>query len=248
MGSRSELPLGTRRRARDRALCVGGVLGDEVVASVSRVGWSVALLLLSAGWVWCGCGGAYFSFLVLSVDTPDASTAVVTFKKPNADWQDVGGGFSGVILEKAKFTSTDVADTMRTSIGFSGGPWVLSSFDQHHEVLVANTHYWDAERIPTIRQVDFLPNESSADTARGLASGAVDVAYPQPDAGLVRSLPATRHVHRAFGVTTQYENIWFNEKPGKPFADKNLRQAFSFAFDRSKFLNGFVNPFDPTVP
>ena len=48
-------------------------------------------------------------------------------------------------------------------------------------------------------------------------------------------------------MTTQYEDIWFNEKAGKPFNDKNLRAAFSYAFDRKKFLNDIVKPFDPTV-
>jgi peptide/nickel transport system substrate-binding protein len=50
-----------------------------------------------------------------------------------------------------------------------------------------------------------------------------------------------------FGVTTQYEDLWFNNKPGKPFADKNVRAAFSYAFDRMQLLNDVIKPFDPTV-
>jgi peptide/nickel transport system substrate-binding protein len=38
-----------------------------------------------------------------------------------------------------------------------------------------------------------------------------------------------------------------NQKAGHPFADKNVRAAFSYAFDRQKFLNDIVKPFDPTV-
>ena len=57
----------------------------------------------------------------------------------------------------------------------------------------------------------------------------------------------TRRIRTTFGTTTQYENIWFNEKPGTPFADPNLRAAFSYAFDRQTFLNDIVKPFYPTV-
>ena len=45
---------------------------------------------------------------ISSIDTPDPQTAVVHFKETYNDWPDVMGGFSGVILEKAKFPSTNV--------------------------------------------------------------------------------------------------------------------------------------------
>ena len=33
-----------------------------------------------------------------------------------------------------------------------------------------------------------------------------------------------------------------NQKAGHPFADKNVRAAFSYAFDRQKFLDDIVKP------
>src|SRR5690242_5362544 len=58
---------------------------------------------------------------ITKIDTPDATTAVVHFKETYNDWPDVMGGFSGVILEKAKFPGgPDVGKTMQTSIPFSG--------------------------------------------------------------------------------------------------------------------------------
>ena len=41
----------------------------------------------------------------------------MVFKRPYPDWPDLLGGFSGVILEKARFTSTDVSKTMTDAIG-----------------------------------------------------------------------------------------------------------------------------------
>ena len=185
---------------------------------------------------------------VKSVGTPDAQTVVITFKKPYADWQDVGGGFSGVVLEKAKFPGgTDVSKAMQKSIDFTGGPWTLQSFSKTQEILVPNKSYWQADRVPHLDKVTFIPLTETAQEVQNLKTGQVAAIYPQPVVDNVKALVGQPGLKNTFGVTTQYENIWFNEKPGKPFADKNLRQAFSFAFDRTKFLNDIVKPFDPTV-
>jgi len=184
---------------------------------------------------------------VQSVGTPNPQTAVVTFKKPYADWQDVGGGFSGVILEKAKFASTDVSNEMQSSIPFSGGPWMLESFSKSQEILVPNKNYWDKDRVPHLDKVTFIPTTVTATEVQDLKTGQVSAIYPQPVVDNVKALTNQPGITTAFGPTTQYENIWFNEKPGKPFADPNLREAFSYAFDREKFLNDIVKPFDPNV-
>ena len=185
---------------------------------------------------------------VQSVGTPDATTAVVTFKKPYADWQDVGGGFSGVILEKAKFPAgTDTSKSMQTSIDFSGGPWTLSSFSKSQEILVPNKTYWDASREPHLDKVTFIPLTDTNQEVQNLKTGQAAAIYPQPVVDNVKALNGQPGLKNTFGVTTQYESIWFNEKPGTPFADKNLREAFWYAFDRTKFLTDIVKPFDPTV-
>lgn len=179
--------------------------------------------------------------------TPDPQTITIAFTQTYADWQDVGGGFSGVILEKSKFTSTDVSTSMQQSIDFSGGPWILKSFSKDQEVLTPNTKYWDADRVPLLDQVTFVPRTDQSQEVQSLKSGEVSAIYPQPSSDNVPQLVGAPGVGTDFGPTTQYENIWFNEKAGHPFADKNVRAAFSYAFDRTKFLDDIVKPFDPTV-
>ena len=179
--------------------------------------------------------------------TPDAQTVNVVFKKVYADWQDVGGGFSGVILEKKMFPSTDVSTSMQQSVTFSGGPWLLKSFNKSQEILVPNPKYWDTSRTPFLSQVTFVPRTDTNAEVQALKSGEVSAIYPQPAADNVPQLVGAAGVGTSFGATTQYENIWFNAKPGHPFADPKLRQAFSYAFDRQKFLDDIVKPFDPTV-
>jgi peptide/nickel transport system substrate-binding protein len=184
---------------------------------------------------------------ISSIDTPNAQTAVVHFKETYNDWPDVMGGFSGVILEKAKFASTNVGKQMVNSLPFSGGPWILQSFTKEKEVLIANTKYWDKSRIPKIQQVTFVPLTETTKEVQGIKTGQVAAIYPQPAIDNVPQLTGSATLKSIFGVTTQYEALWFNMKPGKPFNDMNLRAAFSYALDRQQLLNDVIKPFDPAV-
>jgi peptide/nickel transport system substrate-binding protein len=185
---------------------------------------------------------------ISSIETPDPQTAVVHFTETYNDWPDVLGGFSGVILEKAKFpTGPNLGKAMNTAIGFSGGPWTLQSFTKDKEVLVANTSYWEKSRIPKIQQVTFVPVTETTKEVQAIKTGQVAAVYPQPATDNVPLLKDSATLKSIFGVTTQYENIWFNNKPGRPFADKNVRAAFSFALDREQLLTDIVKPFAPTA-
>jgi len=114
-------------------------------------------------------------------------------------------------------------------------------------VLVPNKNYWDKDRVPKLDQVTFVPRTETNTEVQSVKSGETVAAYPQPSSASVPQFKGVPGLETSFGVTTQYENLWMNEKPGHPFADKNLRAAFSYAFDREKFLNDIVKPFDPTV-
>ncbi len=184
---------------------------------------------------------------VSSIDTPTATKVVLHFKETYNDWPDVLGGFSGVILEKAKFTTDDVGKTMQTAIPFSGGPWTLQSFSKDKEVLVANTSYWDKDRIPKLAQVTFVPVTETTKEVQAIQTGQVAAVYPQPAVDNVPQLQNSSTLKTVFGVTTQYEDLWYNTKAGHPFADKNLREAMSYAFDRKQLLNDVIKPFDPNV-
>src|SRR5262249_13103700 len=127
------------------------------------------------------------------------------------------------------------------------GPWKLVSFSKSQEVLEANTSYWDASRIPKVSKVTFLPLTETNKEVQGLKNGTVSAVYPQPAPENVPQLKTGGHGETSVGVTAPNEARWSNEKAGKPFADKNLRDAFSHAFDRTLFLNDIVKPFYPPV-
>jgi peptide/nickel transport system substrate-binding protein len=186
--------------------------------------------------------------LVTSIDAPNPQTAVVHFKQTYNDWPDVMGGFSGVVLEKAKFPAgPNTGKEMQQSIGFSGGPWKLQSFSTQKEVLVPNTSYWDKDRVPKLDSVTFIPLTDTTQEVNAVKTGQVAAIYPQPSVDNVPQLQPSGNINTKFGVTTQFESLWFNAKPSSPFVDPNLRMALAYAFDRQLFLNDIIKPFDPTV-
>ncbi|MFM7223924.1 MAG: peptide ABC transporter substrate-binding protein [Actinomycetota bacterium] len=182
---------------------------------------------------------------ITAIDTPDPQTAIVRFGETYPDWPDVLGGYTGVILQKAKFPGgTDVSKTMQTAIDFSGGPWKLQSFSDARAVLVRNERYWDPARRPKLDSVTFVPATTTGTEIEALKTGQVDAIYPQPAPELPAQLRGD-DIETAYGVTTQYESLVMNLKEGRPFADPNVREAFSYAFDRNLFLSDIVKPFAP---
>jgi peptide/nickel transport system substrate-binding protein len=184
---------------------------------------------------------------VTAVDMPNPQTAVVHFGETYNDWPDVMGGFSGVVLEKAKFPGgPDTSKTMQQTIGFSGGPWVLTSFSKDKLVLTKNAKYWDADRVPKLDSVTFVPVTDTATEVQAVKTGQVAAVFPQPAVDNVPQLQGNG-LQTKFGVTTQFESLWMNNKPGHPLQDKNIRLALAYAFDRQLFLNDIIKPFDPNV-
>ena len=59
---------------------------------------------------------------IASVDTTDPKTAVVTFKKPFAGWQDLFGGFY-FVLPSHLLEGKSRSKAMKDGYAFSGGPW-----------------------------------------------------------------------------------------------------------------------------
>jgi peptide/nickel transport system substrate-binding protein len=185
------------------------------------------------------------------IDDSDPATAVVTFKKPFADWQDLWGGNSSYVLKADAFAGkSDVADAMGTELPFSGGPFKLESFSPTEAVLVRNDAYWDADRMPNVDTVRVVPQADSDTEINALLSGEVDAIFPQPAPGIADSLgdPGVKFV---FGAGTTFEGLWFNQgslkNPDTALKSAAVREALMFAIDRDKILSDIIHPDFPDV-
>lgn len=184
--------------------------------------------------------------LITDIDTSDPSRAVVSFGDTYAPWSDLFGGGTGFLLKADEFSSTDTADEMLDAIGFSGAPWVLESWNDEAAVLVRNDAYWDADRLPILDQVTFVPREDTDTEIIALQTGEVSAIFPQPSPGVSDRLDQDDiDVTLAGGVV--FEGLWPNQQsPQSPIlGDLAVREALAFAIDRQEIVDTVMKPVDP---
>ncbi len=172
---------------------------------------------------------------VSAIDDSDPLTAVVTYSKANASWQDlfVSYGIYPSHLLKGKDRNAETKD----GYTWSAGPYVLQKWDKGVGVtLVKNDKYWGTQS-----KIDKIEEKFFADTAaefQAFKAGEVDTIGPQPqldaiDAINAGGLPGKSVVDAATG---NVEALWINNSV-KPFDDVAVRQAFAYAIDRDAIVN-----------
>ncbi|MEU1539142.1 ABC transporter substrate-binding protein [Actinacidiphila glaucinigra] len=178
-----------------------------------------------------------------SIETPDAKTIVFHLNKPEGDFPFLATQTSFAPVPKAKDTGTKYENHP-----FSSGPYkvVANENDGEHLVLERNTH-WDAktdeERKAYPDRVDVRSGLDAAVINQRLSSGAgKDAAAVTTDTNLTAAELAkiTGDKELAGRVGTGHfgytDYISFNPKV-KPFDDPKVRQAISYAVDRSTVVN-----------
>jgi ABC-type transport system substrate-binding protein len=185
--------------------------------------------------------------LITDVDTSDPKTAVLSFSEPYAPWADLFGGGTGFLLKADEFGGeTDLADEMLDSISWSGGPWLLESWGTEEAVLVRNDAYWDAERVPLLDQVTFVPREDTDTEIISLQTGEVAAIFPQPSPGVNERLDQDGIEVVADGGVV-FEGLWPNQRsPQSPIlAELAVREALAYAIDRQEIFDTVMKPIYP---
>ena len=188
--------------------------------------------------------------LITNVDTTDPHTAVVTYKQIYADWPDDFGGLTEVLNSNAEGGNTDLSKVEQTSVPYSGGPWILQSWSKTQEVLVPNTHYWVADKVPHLSQVVMVPREDQTTEINSVLSGDTDVASPQPsNVSIVKQIASNPSI-KAFAAAAAggyYESHWTNDdttwgqnKAPNPLSDPKVRLAYAYAVNRDEIINGLI--------
>ncbi len=184
--------------------------------------------------------------LITDVDTSDPKTAVVTFSEPYAPWADIFGGGTGFFLKSDEFGGTDLADDMLDAIPWSGGPWVLDSWGGEEAVLVRNDAFWDADRVPLIDQVTFVPREDTDTEIIALQAGEVSAIFPQPSPGVNERLTQD-NIDFVVDGGVVFEGLWPNQRsPQSPIlGEQAVREALAFSIDRQEIFDTVMAPIYP---
>ena len=188
---------------------------------------------------------------ISGIDCPDPQTVTLKFNKIYVDWPDLFGGAAGFIIEKAKFPSADPAkpdlkSEMNDTIGFSGGPWVLDSWDATNQgVLKRNDKYWGQK--PYLDQVTFVPRTDQPTEVSSILSGDVDGIFPQPsNVPFADQFGANQNVKAVGGNGNFVEALWF-QLDDPVMKDIKVRQAVAYAVDRDSVISGVIGLNNPNA-
>lgn len=167
---------------------------------------------------------------IVSLETPDARTVVVTIARPALRNQLLSNFVAIPIIPEGT-----AAQQQASPVG--SGPFRFVSFDaaQNTVELAANTEYWDgAPKIPKLR-VKTVTDANSLQAE--LQTGGVDIApNPSnlpPDMLTAIAGNANLKVEKFDGSNIQY--LVFNTQ-SPPLNNPKIRQAIGYAIDRQKIV------------
>ena len=172
------------------------------------------------------------------IDATDPKVAVIGFKTPYADWQDLFGGAFGFILKESAFSGqvglfSSFKFAMLESIPFSGGPFILKSWTKDKAVLVRNDNYF--ARHANFSSVTFIRFADQSVELQDLLTGDVSAIYLDSiDPELLMYL-GNGAVKGLGSNGTDYEALWVDQSI-PPLDDLSVREALMYAIDRQAII------------
>jgi peptide/nickel transport system substrate-binding protein len=171
----------------------------------------------------------------------DASTVVVTFSKPFADWKSLFG-----TLLPAHIFASGGPDAFNKKLEgtpptWTGGPFKITNFVKDQSVTLSR---WDGfygikPHLNTIT-IRFVTDESSEPQA--LQNGEVDLIYPQPQTDIIQQVKNIPNVTSEVNLGAVFEHFDLNQK--NPYLkDPKVRLAIGQAIDRNQLLAATIQQF-----
>src|SRR5690606_8610339 len=125
---------------------------------------------------------------ITDVATPDEHTAVVTLSESYAGWKSLFSNAYG-ILPAHLLEGQERNAVMKDGYDFSGGPWVIDSWNKGVSVtLVPNENYWGEK--PKLDKVTFQFITDTASAFQAIKSGQVSALYPTPQVDAMSQIEA----------------------------------------------------------
>ena len=124
-----------------------------------------------------------------------------------------------------------------TRLLVSSGPYSIARITGTRVVLAANPRY-TGDRRPSFETLTLRISPDPLETTRLLASGAVDIATPQPSDDTAKALVAIPGLTVTTGTEARYEHLDLQFSHGKhtTFDDEKVRRAFLDVVPRQQIL------------
>jgi peptide/nickel transport system substrate-binding protein len=166
---------------------------------------------------------------------PDASTLVVTLKKPWASFLAYASLYTASIVPE-KLVTAQGKDFWEKPVG--SGPYVLAEWVKNdHLTLKRNPGYWQ-KPYPYLDELRFDVLTDDNTRMLKLRSGELDIATNVPP-NQVEALRKTKGLAVELFPQLRFDFIYYNHGR-KPFDDLRVRQALNYALDRPAMLKAVM--------
>ncbi len=184
----------------------------------------------------------------VGVKAPDDATLVVTFDQPTGYWLTLASTWIAFPSDRAKSEKEPDAWWLKPENHNGNGAFKIAEIRDEVIRLVPNPNYWGGK--PKLERVEFYWI-ADAGVVASYRKGEVDIARLSPENFALVQNDATlsKELLRVSAARVMY--LGFNVKRA-PFADKNVRRAFSMALDREGLvravLPGLGKPYLSWIP
>ncbi len=193
---------------------------------------------------------------VVSVETPDALTAIIKLSQPAPPMMTaLASGYESPMVPKHLFEGTDIAVNPYINKPVGTGPFVFKEWQKgSHIVLERNPNYWRAGK-PALQRIVFrIINDASA-RAAGLEAGELQIGglspVPLTDLTRLAKNPKLSIETRGYAYMSPFLLMEVNTRR-PPLNDVRVRQAMAYAIDRQRLTQivwmGYGKPAVSPIP
>jgi peptide/nickel transport system substrate-binding protein len=173
----------------------------------------------------------------------DDKQAVITYRKPYAEWQNLFSPFF-----PASLTSTPAAfnSAWKTSMAVTAGPFTIDSIDPTAKTITLKR---DPKWWGTPAKLDrvILKQYDPAALPDALANNEIDYYEIGSDVNLLRRAQSTPGAAVRDAPSRYYSQITLNGATGSPLAELALRQAIAQGIDRAAVTRQMLGPIEPSA-
>lgn len=175
----------------------------------------------------------------------DATETVITFAKPFAEWQSLFTRLSPLYPQSVN----DTPNAFNTALAngpsqVSAGPFKLQSFDKNQKtiVLVRNPEWWGPKPVLSKLVFQVVARDNRADA---IANNEITYTPLFASADLYKQAEQMPNVVIRDAVAANFNDVWFNGRPGALFADQKLRVAVAKGVNVDAITKAAIGPIEP---
>ena len=195
--------------------------------------------------------GSYVGWMLANVgtvETPDASTVVITLTQPDALFEYALASTAAHVVSKA-FVEKNGEKYGKPEVGSLGtGPFKFVEWQSgDHQTIARNDDYWDkANGGPYLDEITIKIIPEPTTRVAGLQTGEIDFIISNIPSDQYETVKGIADVDLTFTDSYYGEWITFNTKKA-PFDNVKVRQALNYAFDKKAVRELFYGvDADPT--